>query len=118
MARIKRGVTTKRKHKKLHELTKGYRMTKSRLVRVAKEASLHAGEYAFHGRKLRKREMRKQWIMRINSQLQQMDLHYNQFINSLKKSNIQIDRKMLADLAIEDPEIFKVIVDQATSKAN
>lgn len=118
MARIKRGTTSHAKHKKLHQMTKGYRMTKRRLVRVAKEAVLHAGEYAFMGRKLRKRDMRQMWITRINGQLQHMDLSYSRFINALKKADIQIDRKMMAHLATRDPEVFKIVVDQAKSKIN
>ena len=118
MARVKRGTTTRAKHKKLLASTKGYRMTKRRLVRVAKEASLHAGEYAFAGRKLKKRDMRSLWISRINQSVQQMDLSYNQFINALKKSNIELDRKILAEMAISDPEVFKIIVDKVKNQAN
>lgn len=118
MARVKRGTTSHAKHKKLHQLTKGYRMTKNRLVRVAREAALHSGEYAFTGRKLRKRDMRSLWISRINQSVQQMDLNYNQFINALKKSDIQLDRKVLADLAVRDPKVFKIIVDKVKENLN
>lgn len=118
MARIKRGVTSHAKHHKLHEMTKGYRMSKHRLVKVAKEAALHAGEYAFVGRKLKKRDMRQLWITRINGQLQHMDLSYSRFINGLKKANIQIDRKMMAHLVTRDPEVFKAVVDQAQAHIN
>jgi large subunit ribosomal protein L20 len=118
MARVKRGVTTHSKHKRLLTLTKGYRMTKSRLVRVAKEASLHAGEYAFAGRRLKRRDIRRLWISRINQSTQQMDLRYSQFINALKKADIPLDRKMLADLAVNDPHVFKIIVDKVKHYVN
>lgn len=118
MARIKRGVTTHAKHKKVLALTKGFRMTKNRLIQMAKEATLHSGEYAFVGRKLKKRDMRRLWISRINQNVSQMDLKYSQFIHALKKADIQLDRKMLADLAVRDPEIFKVIVDKAKEHVN
>ena len=113
MARIKRGITTHAKHKKVLESTKGYRMTRNRLIKVATESMLHAGEYAFSGRKLKKRDMRRLWISRINQAVQRMDLKYSLFINALKKSDIPLDRKILADLAVRDPEVFKIIVDKA-----
>ena len=112
MARVKRGIVSKRKHKKLLNLTKGYRGTKSRLVRVAKEASLHAGQYAFHGRKLRKRDNRSLWIVRIGEAVKKEGLSYSVFINKLKKANIELDRKILSDLVVEDPETFKKIVSE------
>ena len=96
--------------KKLLNLTKGYRGTKSRLVRVAKEASLHAGQYAFHGRKLRKRDNRALWIVRIGEAVKKEGLSYSVFMNKLKKANIQLDRKILSELVVEDPETFKKIV--------
>ena len=79
---------------------------------------LHAGEYAFAGRKLKKRDMRRLWISRINQSVSQMDLSYNRFINALKKADIQLDRKMLSDLTVRDPEIFKIIVDKAKDQVN
>jgi len=112
MARVKRGTVSRRKHKKLLNLTKGYRGTKSRLVRVAKEASLHAGQYAFHGRKLRKRDNRSLWIVRIGEAVKKEGLSYSVFINKLKKANIELDRKILSDLVVEDPESFKKIVSE------
>lgn len=118
MARIKRGVSSHAKHKKILDLTKGYRMTKHKLIKVAKEAALHAGEYAYAGRRLRKRDFRQLWITRLNGSLGQMDLSYSRFINGLKKANIQLDRKILADLAIQDPEVFKIIVDKAKEQIN
>jgi large subunit ribosomal protein L20 len=118
MSRVKRGLTSHAKHKKVLQLNKGYRMTKRRLIRVAKESMLHAGEYAFRGRKLKKRDMRSLWITRINSSVAKMDLSYNQFINALKKADIDLDRKVLSDLAVEDPEVFKIIVDKAKEHVN
>jgi large subunit ribosomal protein L20 len=93
-------------------------MTKNRLIRVAKEAALHAGEYAYAGRKLKKRDFRRLWITRLNQAVQQRDLKYNQFINALKKADIQLDRKILSDLAVRDPEVFKIIVDKAKEQLN
>ncbi len=115
MTRVKRGVTSHKKHKKLLELTKGFRGTRSKLVRVAKEAALHAGQYAYHGRKLKKRDFRTLWITRINYAVKQHDLSYSEFINKLKKANIQLDRKILANLVVEDPTVFSQIVDKVKS---
>lgn len=112
MARVKRGVTTRARHKKVLRQTAGYRMTRHRLIKVAKEAALHAGEYAYAGRKLRKRDFRQLWITRINGALKNFDLSYNQFIAGLKKANIGLDRKILAELVNSDPQTFKSIVDR------
>lgn len=110
--RVKRGVTSHAKHKKLFRANKGYRMTKRRLTRVAKEAYLHAGEYAFAGRKNKKRDFRRLWISRISEAVQEKGLSYSVFINKLKKADIQIDRKMLAILVSEYPEQFVDIIDE------
>ncbi|MBI4100313.1 50S ribosomal protein L20 [Candidatus Microgenomates bacterium] len=112
MARIKRGITAHRKHKKLLKLTKGYRMTRHRLVKVAKEAALHAGAYAYHGRKLRKRDMRQLWILRISEATKQEGISYSKFVAGMKKAQIELDRKILAQLISEDPQTFKFIVDR------
>src|SRR6266550_1984475 len=104
MARIKRGTVSRRKHNKLLGLTKGYRGTKSKLVKVAKEASLHAGQYAYHGRKLRKRDFRTLWITRISEAVKKEDISYSVFINKLQKANILLDRKILSNLIVEDPD--------------
>ncbi len=114
--RVKTGPTRRRRHKKVLERTKGMRMTKSRLYKVAKEADLHAGQYAFVGRKLRKRDFRRLWIQRINAGLTEYanGLKYSTFMNLLKKSNIDIDRKILADLAVKDPDTFKAVVETAS----
>jgi len=110
MSRIKRGVVSRRKHNKLLGLTKGYRGTKSKLVKVAKEASLHAGAYAYHGRKLRKQNFRSLWIVRISEAVKKEDLSYSVFINKLHKANIEIDRKIMSNLIVEHPEAFAHIV--------
>jgi len=93
-------------------------MTRNRLIKVARESMLHAGEYAFAGRKLKKRDMRQLWVSRINQAVSRMDLKYSLFIHALKKSDIQLDRKILADLAINDPHVFKIIVDKAKQQLN
>ena len=112
MARVKRGVTSHRRHKKLHELTKGYRGGRSKLVREAKSASLHAGAYAFAGRKNRKRDMRRLWITQLSAAVKMEGLNYSNFIHGLAEKNIKLDRKILAELAVNHPEDFKQIVAQ------
>ncbi|HUS51936.1 MAG TPA: 50S ribosomal protein L20 [Candidatus Bathyarchaeia archaeon] len=112
MARVKTGTTRRKRHKKVLKRTKGFRMTKGRLYKVSKEADLHAGQYAFIGRKLKKRDMRRLWIIRINAGLTLHNLSYSKFINGLKKAKIELDRKILADLALNNPETFKAIVDK------
>lgn len=118
MARVKTGPVRHHKHKKVLGLAKGYRGTNRRLFKRAMEATLHAGQYAFVGRRLRKRDMRKLWIMRINAALSQLgdSLNYSRFINGLKKANIALDRKILSELAINDPKVFKAVVEKATKK--
>ena len=111
MARIKRGTVSRRKHNKLLEATKGFRGTKNRLIRKAKESSLHAGQYAFHGRKLRKQDFRSLWITRISEAIKAEGLSYSVFIDKLKKANILLDRKILSNLIVEDLATFKYIVD-------
>lgn len=111
MARVKRGTVSRRKHKKLLSLTKGYRGTKSKLVRVAREAKLHADSYAYHGRKLRKRDARSLWILRIGESVKQQGMSYSVFINKLKKANIDLNRKTLHDLITDDMDAFKKIVE-------
>jgi len=115
MARVKRGVTSHRKHKKVLKLTKGHRGGRSKLVREAKSSLLHAGQYAFAGRKLRKRDMRKLWITQLNAAVRVEGLGYSKFISQLRTHNIRLDRKILADLAVNHPEDFKKIVAEATS---
>lgn len=109
--RVKRGIVSKRKHNKLHAQTKGYRGTKSKLTKVGKEAALHAGAYAFHGRKLRKRDMRSLWITRIGEAAKQSGISYSVLMSKLKKANIQLDRKILSDLVVNDPTAFRHVID-------
>ncbi|OGV88858.1 50S ribosomal protein L20 [Microgenomates group bacterium RBG_19FT_COMBO_39_10] len=113
MARVKTGTTRRKSHKRVLKRTKGFRMTKGRLYKVSKEADLHAGQYAFMGRKLRKRDLRKLWITRINAALTPYEISYSKFINGLKKAKIELNRKILADLALTDTDTFKEIVDKA-----
>jgi large subunit ribosomal protein L20 len=111
--RTKTGTTRKKRHKKVLKRTKGFRMTKGRLYKVSKEADLHAGQYAFMGRKLRKRDMRRLWIQRINAALTPFNLSYSKFIHGLKKAKITLNRKMLADLALSDADTFKAIAEKS-----
>ncbi len=116
MARVKRGLASHKKHKKLLEQTKGYWMTRRRQVRKAKEAVLHAGQYAYAGRKDKKGVMRRDWILHINEALKTQGLKYSEFIAKLKTAKIDLDRKILAQLATEQPEAFKKIVDFTSQK--
>lgn len=115
MARIKTGPVRRRKHKKVLQATKGYRMSYRRLIKRAQEAVLHAGEYAFAGRKLKKRDFKSLWIKRINAGLSSIENapSYSQFIGQLVKKEIKLNRKMLAHLAVKEPQAFKAIVDAA-----
>lgn len=113
--RVKTGVVRHRKHKKILKLAKGYRMARRKRIKVAKESVLHAGEYAFAGRKLRKRNFRKLWIIRINAALKKHNLSYSKFIYLLKKAEIKLNRKILADLALKEPAVFAQIVKNIVS---
>jgi len=110
MAHIKRGMVSRRKHKKLLKLTKGYRGLRNKTTKQAHEAILHAGSYAFQGRKNKKRTFRALWNVRISEAVKQEGLSYSVFINMLKKNNVELDRKILSNLAVEDPMTFKKIV--------
>ena len=110
--RVKRGLMAHAKHKKLFRANKGYRMTNRRLVQRATEAYLHAGEYAFEGRKNRKRDIRALWILRISEAVKQQGISYSRFINLLKQAQIEIDRKILAHLVVEHPQAFKAVVEK------
>lgn len=110
MARVKRGIVTHRKHKKLHELTKGFRGGRSKNVKEAKSALLHAGEYAFAGRKLRKRDMRRLWITQMGIALKNEGMSYSKVVGQLKTKNIILDRKILSDLAVNHLEDFKKVI--------
>jgi large subunit ribosomal protein L20 len=110
MARVKRGIVSRRKHNKLASLTKGYRGTKSRLIKAAKEAQLHAGAYAYHGRKLKKRDIRSLWIVRISEASKKEGISYSKLMDQFKKAHIEVDRKILSDLVLNDPEIFSELI--------
>lgn len=112
MARVKRGVQARAKHKKVLKKAKGYYGARSRVYRVAKQSVIKAGQYAYRDRKVRKRQFRSLWIIRINAALEAYDIAYNRFIHGLKLANIDIDRKILADLAIHDQKAFAAIVDR------
>ena len=112
MARVKRGVTSHARHKKLLGLAKGYRGGRSKLVREAKSSVLHAGAYALAGRRQRRRDMRKLWITQLGIALRAEGTTYSKFIAALKAKNINLDRKILAELAIKDTESFKKILSQ------
>jgi len=108
--RVKRGTTTHQKHKKILGLAKGYRGGRSKLIKQAKEAVMHAGADAYRGRKEKKRVNRSLWITRISAALSQENLSYSKFIAGLKKKNIELDRKIISQIAIEDPEAFRDLV--------
>ncbi|MBI1862940.1 50S ribosomal protein L20 [Candidatus Microgenomates bacterium] len=110
--RVKSGTRTRERHKKVLKLAKGYWMSRSTLFRKAKEATLHAGQYAFHGRKRRKRDFRTLWIVRINAAVTEKGMKYSTFMNALKKNNIEVDRKILSQIAVEHPAVFNKIIDQ------
>ena len=112
MVRIKGGVITRARHKKVLKLAKGYWMTRHQQFKKAKEAVLHAGENAFAGRKQKKRNFRRLWIIRINAALRQLGLKYSQFINLLKNKKIGVDRKILAQIAVKYPKVLKEIVNK------
>jgi large subunit ribosomal protein L20 len=113
MPRVKRGVTAHRRHKKVLKQAKGYYGARSRVYRVAKQAVTKAGQYAYRDRKVRKRMFRGLWIQRINAAAREHGLTYSRLINGLKKGNIEIDRRVLADLAVHEKEAFAAIVVQA-----
>lgn len=115
MSRVKRGTTVKAKHKKTLKLVKGHRGVRSKLIRRAKESLLHAGQYAFAGRRQRRRDMRKLWITQINIALENEGVSYSKFIAALKNKNILVDRKILAELAVKEPKDFKEILNTAQS---
>ncbi len=115
MPRAKTGVVRRRRHKKIIAQTKGFYLTRSKLFRRANEAFLRAGEHAFRGRKLKKRDMKSLWIMRLNAALRQSGEKYSTFVSNLTKSNIEIDRKVLSEIALRYPETFTKIVERVSS---
>ena len=117
MARVKRGVTAHRRHKRLLKAAEGRRGTKSRLIKPAREALLHAMAYSYVGRKQRKRQMRALWIVRLNAAARQHGLTYGQLISGLKQAGVGLDRKSLSELAISSPAAFAAITEQAKAGA-
>ncbi len=113
MSRVKRGVVARRRHKKVLKQAKGYYGARSRIFRVAKQAVTKAGQYAYRDRRQRKRQFRSLWITRINAQSRANGLSYSRLINGLKKASIDLDRRVLADLAVRDKPAFAAIVEQA-----
>jgi large subunit ribosomal protein L20 len=116
MPRVKRGVTAHAKHKKVIDAAKGFRGRRGNVFRVAKEAVMKAGQYAYRDRRQRKRQFRALWIARINAAARECGLSYSVFMNGLKKAEIEIDRKVLADLAVLDKPAFAQIAAQAKAK--
>jgi len=117
MPRVKRGVTARARHKKVLDLAKGYRGRRGNVFRVAKEAVMKAGQYAYRDRRTKKREFRALWITRINAAVREHGMNYSVFMNALKKAEIEIDRKVLADLAVLDKPAFAALVEKAKSVA-
>ena len=113
MARVKRGTIARARHKKVLKQAKGYYGARSRVYRVAVQAVTKAGQYAYRDRRQRKRQFRQLWIARINAAARQNGLSYSRFINGLKKASIEIDRKILADIAVYDKAAFSVLVSKA-----
>ncbi len=113
MARVKRGVVAKAKHKKVLKKAKGYYGARSKLFKTAKQAVIKAGQYAYRDRRQRKRQFRALWITRINAAARMHGLSYSRLINGLNRANVDIDRKVLADIAVHDPDAFGAIAEQA-----
>jgi len=110
MARVKRGFRARRRRKKVLKLAKGYRGSRSKLYRTARNAVFKALGYAYRDRRVRKREFRRLWIARINAASRQRGVSYSRFINALTKGNVELDRKILADIALHDPEGFTKVL--------
>ena len=110
MARVKNGAVTKARHKKVLKAAKGYVGSKHRLYKTAKEQLMHSGQYAFRDRKQKKRDFRKLWITRINAACRQNDISYSRFIEGLTKAGVEVNRKMLSEIAINDPKAFTELV--------
>ncbi len=113
MARVKRGVTAHARHKKVLKKAKGYYGARSRVYRVAFQAVIKAGQYAYRDRRQKKRDFRSLWIVRINAAARECGLSYSRFINGLKKANIEVDRKVLADIAVFEKDAFSALVEKA-----
>ena len=113
MARVKNGAVTKARHKKVLKAAKGYFGSKHRLYKSAKEQLMHSGQYAFRDRKQKKRDFRKLWITRINAACRENEISYSRFINGLSKAGVEVNRKMLSEIAINDPKAFTELVNVA-----
>ena len=118
MARVKRGVTTHARHRKVIKAAKGYYGRRKNTFRVANQAVEKAGQYAYRDRRNKKRSFRALWIQRINAGVREHGLTYSRFINGLSLAGIEVDRKVLADLAVREPSAFKALVDQAEAALN
>ncbi len=116
MPRVKRGVTARARHKKVLAQAKGFRGRRKNVYRIAKQAVMKAGQYAYRDRRQRKRQFRALWIVRINAAARELGLTYSTFMNGLKKAAIDVDRKVLADLAVFDKPAFAAIAEQARAK--
>ena len=112
MSRVKRGVTSHAKHKKVYKLAKGFRGRRKNVFRIAKEAVMRAGQYAYRDRRTKKRVFRQLWIARINAATRGLGVTYSKFMAGLKKAGVGIDRKVLADMAVNDPAAFGSIVEK------
>ncbi|MCR5527629.1 large subunit ribosomal protein L20 [Oscillospiraceae bacterium] len=113
MSRVKRGIRTRARHHKIIKQAKGYFGKKSKLFKVANQAVLKSGSYAYRDRRQKKRDFRKLWIARINAAARQNGLSYSKFMNGLKVAGVELDRKVLSDIAITDPKAFAALVEQA-----
>ncbi|MDD4880801.1 MAG: 50S ribosomal protein L20 [Gallionellaceae bacterium] len=113
MPRVKRGTTARASHKKVLEAAKGFRGRRGNVFRVANEAVMKAGQYAYRDRRQKKRQFRQLWITRINAAVRELGVTYSQFMNGMKKASIDIDRKVLADMAVFDQAAFAKVVEQA-----
>ena len=113
MPRVKRGVTARARHKKILALAKGYRGRRKNVYRIAKQAVMKAGQYAYRDRRQKKRQFRQLWIARINAAARQNGLSYSRLIDGLKKASIEIDRKILSDIAVHDKLAFTALVEKA-----
>lgn len=116
MPRVKRGVTARARHKKVLDLAKGYRGRRKNVYRIAKQAVMKAGQYAYRDRRQKKRQFRQLWIARINAASRECGLAYSRFMNGLKKAGIEVDRKVLADLAVFDKPAFAAFVEKAKAQ--
>ncbi|NLP48529.1 MAG: 50S ribosomal protein L20 [Clostridiales bacterium] len=116
MARVKGATMSRKRRKKVLKLSKGYYGSKSKLFRTAKQAVMKSGQYAYVGRKQKKRDFRRLWITRISAAAQTNGMNYSTFINGLKKAEINLNRKMLAEIAVSDPEAFTALVEKAKAQ--